>query len=79
MMDDSGNIIEKSTDVIHKSTGLWTVSDYGSTPSFNSGVSEKIIISRKDKDILRKLATKVACLSNRPVEEEKRKLWHEHN
>lgn len=79
MMDDSGNIIERSTDVVHKSTGLWTVSDYGSTPDFNSGVSEKIIISRKDKDILRKLATKVACLSNRSVEEEKRKLWHEHN
>ena len=79
MMDDSGNIIEKSTDLIHKSTGLWTVSDYGSAPGFNSGVSEKIIISRKDKDILRRLATKVACLSNRPIEEEKRKLWHEHN
>ncbi len=47
MMDDSGSIIEKSTDVVHKSTGLWTVSDYGSTPGFNSGVSEKIIISRK--------------------------------
>jgi hypothetical protein len=79
MMDDSGNIIEKSTDLVHKSTGLWTASDYKSTPSFNSGVSEKIIISKKDKDILRKLATKVACLSNRPIEEEKRKLWYEHN
>lgn len=79
MMDDSGNIIEKSTDLIHKSTGLWTASDYKSNPSFNSGVSGKIIISRKDKDILRRLATKVACLSNRPIEEEKRKLWYDHN
>ena len=79
MMDDSGNIIEKSTDLIHKSTGLWTASDYKSTPSFNSGVSRKIIISRGDKDILRRLATKVACLSNRPIEEEKRKLWYDHN
>ena len=79
MMDDNRNIIEKSTDVIHKSIGLWTASDYGSTSSFNSGVFGKIIISRKDKDILRRLATKVACLSNRPIEEEKRKLWYDHN
>ncbi|GAI26717.1 unnamed protein product, partial [marine sediment metagenome] len=27
------------------STGLWTASDYKSNPSFNSGVSGKIIIS----------------------------------
>lgn len=79
MVDDNRDIIEKRTDVIHKSIGLWTASDYGSTPGFNSGVFGKIIISRKDKDILRRLATKVACLSNRPIEEEKRKLWYEHN
>jgi hypothetical protein len=79
MADDDINIIEKSTDVIHKSMGLWTTSDYGSTPGFNSGVPGKIIISRKDKDILRRLAAKVTGLSDRPVEAEKRKLWYEHN
>ena len=72
MVDDSGDIIKTGTDVIHKSAGLWTTSDYGSTPGFNSGVFGKIIISRKDKDTLRKLADKVTGLSNRPIEEEKR-------
>lgn len=78
-MADNRDNIEGSTDIIHNYSGLWTVSDYGSTPVYNSGVSGKIIISRKDKNILRRLATKVACLSNRPIEEEKRKLWYEHN
>lgn len=78
-MDNNRDIIEKSTDVIHNSTGLWPALDYGSTPSFNSGVSGKIIISRKDKDILRKLASKVAELAYRPLEEEKRKLWLSNN
>ncbi|MHB8277058.1 MAG: uroporphyrinogen decarboxylase/cobalamine-independent methonine synthase family protein [Candidatus Humimicrobiaceae bacterium] len=55
------------------------MSDYGSTPVYNSGVSGKIIISRKDKDILRRLAGIVAELADRPVEKEKRKLWLSHN
>ena len=79
MVGDSGDVIKTGTDVLHKSASLWTSSDYGSTPGFNSGVFGKIIISRKDKDILRRLADKVTGLSIRPIEEEKRKLWHEHN
>lgn len=79
MVSDNRDIIKTGTDVIHKSIGLWTASDYGSTPNFNSGIFGKIIISRKDKGILRRLAAKVTSLSNRPIEEEKRKLWYEHN
>ena len=71
--------MKKSTDSIQKFTGLWTANNYKRTPMFNSGESGKITISKKDKGILRRLATKVASLSNRPIEEEKRKLWYEHN
>ena len=79
MLDDKEGIMKKSTDSIQKFTGLWTANNYKRTPMFNSGESGKITISKKDKGILRRLATKVASLSNRPIEEEKRKLWYEHN
>jgi len=70
--------MEKSTDSIQKFTGLWTVNNYKRTPMFNSGESGKISISKKDKGILRRLATKVAYLSNRHIEDEKRKLWNQY-
>ena len=73
------DIMKKNTDSIQKFTGLWTVNNYKRTPMFNSGESGKIFISKKDKGILRRLAIKVAYLSNRPIEGEKRKLWYEHN
>jgi hypothetical protein len=38
-----------------------------------------IQISEKDKIILRALGAKVAELANRPIEEEKKKLWYAHN
>ena len=60
MTDSIIDVIEGSTDIIHNYTGLWTVSDYGNTPVYSSGVSGKIIISGKDKNILRRLAGKVA-------------------
>ena len=36
-------------------------------------------ISAPDRDVLRTLAAQVAELTTRPVEDEKRKLWYEHN
>ena len=60
-------------------TGLWSVSDYGSTPKFNAGEKGKVSISKKDKDILKKLAFKVRQIADQPLEDEKRKLWTSHN
>ncbi len=40
---------------------------------------EEIKISQRDREILRRLAGKVNELSQRPVEEEKIKLWRSHN
>lgn len=37
------------------------------------------LISKRDRDILRRLATTVAQLANQPEEEDKRKLWYTHN
>jgi hypothetical protein len=69
-------IAEHLTD---NATGLWNLSDYGATPNFNAGEKGKIFISRGDKEILLKLADKVAVLALRPTEEEKRKLWKKLN
>jgi len=60
-------------------SGLWDVSDYGSTPKFTAGEKLKVYANKKDKDILRKLAEKVAVLAERPFESEKRDLWSKHN
>ena len=67
------------TDKVHNATGIWSVSDYGSTPVFNAGEKGKVCVSEKDKKILRSLAAKVAELSARPVEKEKRQLWYDHD
>jgi len=57
-------------------TGFWDAADYGNTPRFNSKNSLNIFINEKDKNILRKYATRVAELANRNIESEKRKLWY---
>ncbi|MCC6485388.1 MAG: hypothetical protein IT209_11130 [Armatimonadetes bacterium] len=36
-------------------------------------------LTRGDQDVLRRLAARVRELANRPVEQEKRELWHAHN
>lgn len=41
--------------------------------------SNNYLISRGDNDILRELACKVSELAARPIEDEKQKLWYNHN
>jgi len=41
--------------------------------------ADKFIISRKDREVLRRLADQVAQLAARPIENEKRDLWFRHN
>jgi len=38
-----------------------------------------LTISAKDRKILRRLASKVAELVTRPIEQEKRTLWRQHD
>ncbi len=40
---------------------------------------DKLLICRKDQEILRRLASQVAQLAARPIENEKRDLWFGHN
>ncbi len=60
-------------------TGLWTAFDYGSTPKFNAGKKGEISISKRDREILRRLAAKVAEIASGPGEDKKRRLWTSHN
>ncbi len=41
--------------------------------------ADDLIITQHDRNILRRLATTVAELAARPIEQEKRKLWYKHN
>jgi hypothetical protein len=41
--------------------------------------ADDLIITHDDRNILRRLATTVAELAARPIEQEKRKLWYKHN
>jgi hypothetical protein len=45
----------------------------------NNSKDADLILSDKDKNILRKIALEVADLANRPIEKEKEKLWLNHN
>ncbi len=65
--------------MVSNATGLWDVSDYGSTPVFCAGEKGNISISKKDKVVLKNLAEKVREISERDSEKEKRKLWFSHN
>ena len=41
--------------------------------------ADDLTITQHDRNILRRLATNVAELAARPIEQEKRKLWYKHN
>ncbi|MHC5000713.1 MAG: hypothetical protein ACYTE1_07860 [Planctomycetota bacterium] len=41
--------------------------------------SEELVISQKDRDILRSLAEQMAKLAAEPVQQEKKKLWYDLN
>ncbi len=41
--------------------------------------ADKLVIGRGDREILRRLAGRVAELAARPIEDEKRNLWYRHN
>ena len=62
--------------VASNSTGLWDVGDYGSTPNFTSYRFGDIYPAKKDIKILVSLAERVAGISSRPIESEKRELWY---
>lgn len=65
--------------MVENATGLWNVSDYGSTPKFTAAKRQELSINTKDKEILKVLAAMVAEFASSPAEDEKRELWTDHN
>ena len=65
--------------MVINATGLWNVSDYGSTPKFAAGTKNEVFISGKDIEILKKLALEVRSISERDIEKEKKQKWILHN
>ncbi len=63
----------------YNATGLWPSANYGDAPKYASGVRGQVDISASDRDLLRRLAHKLAALAARPAEVEKRELWRSHN
>jgi hypothetical protein len=65
--------------MVSNATGLWDVSDYGSTPKFAAGKKNEIVISEKDRNILKNLAFEVRSIAERDIEKEKKRKWVLHN
>lgn len=65
--------------MVSNATGLWDVSDYGSTPIFASGIKGSVSVEKREHDILRRLAHEVSVLSQRDIEKQKRIRWTLHN
>ena len=65
--------------IMLNATGQWTGCNYADTPKYNAGEKNEIMISIKDKDILRKLAERISKLASRDIEKEKQNLWYSHN
>jgi hypothetical protein len=51
--------------MVNNATGLWDLSDYGSTPKFAAGIKNEVYISGKDINTLRKLAVEVRSIASR--------------
>ena len=64
---------------IDNSTGIWTGINLMGEAGYCAGKIGEVYISDNDKNILIKLAEVVAKLASRKSENEKRKLWYEHN
>lgn len=60
-------------------TGIWTEVNYGQKALFAAGNAEELKINKKDKNILKKLASKVQKIALEKSNIEKKKLWYEHN
>jgi hypothetical protein len=60
-------------------TGIWTEVNYGQKSVYATGKPEELKIDKKDREILRKLASKVLSVSLKESTEEKRKFWYGHN
>ena len=65
--------------MMHNATGPWTGCNYADTAKFATGEEGKIYISDTDRKILRNLAGRVAELASIDEQQEKIKLWTDHN
>ncbi len=60
-------------------TGVWTCTNYGETPIYNSGKKGEVSVSDADKKILCSLADRIANLASLDIQKSKIKLWKDHN
>jgi len=60
-------------------TGVWKGIGFWDHATTCAGKKGSVDIGEKDREVLRKLAEKLAHLASRPREKEKRELWYRHN
>lgn len=60
-------------------TGIWTEVNYGEKAKYALGAPGELKIEKKDRDVLRQLATRVREISLEDSNIEKRKAWFDHN
>ncbi|MHB1377308.1 MAG: hypothetical protein ACYCXB_07795 [Candidatus Humimicrobiaceae bacterium] len=65
--------------MVLNATGVWTEVNYGDAPKYSTPKYNEIFINKKDRGILKKLASIVLEISLRKTEKEKKDLWYAHN
>src|SRR5450830_1155774 len=65
--------------MVLNATGVWTEVNYGDAPKYSTPKPNEIFINKKDREILKKLASIVLEISLRKTEKEKKDLWYAHN
>jgi len=63
----------------NNSSGVWDGFSLMGEPAYCCGGVNEFHISDKDKDILRRLAEEVSGFAIKKIEDDKKKLWREHN
>ena len=65
--------------MVLNATGVWTEVNYGDAPKYAAPKNNELFVSKKDREILKKLALAVQEIALRKSEQEKIKLWYAHN
>ncbi|MHB1347645.1 MAG: hypothetical protein ACYCXK_09160 [Candidatus Humimicrobiaceae bacterium] len=65
--------------MVLNATGVWTEVNYGDAPKYATPKNNELFVSKKDREILKKLALAVKEIALRKTEEEKIELWYAHN
>lgn len=72
-------VMSGGSQMVLNATGVWTEVNYGDAPKYVAPKNNEIVIEKKDREILKKLALKILNIAQKDIEKEKKDLWYAHN